>query len=406
MVKAAIFAIGSELLEGSIVDTNSAWLGSKLSKTGFNIIDVRLVRDSREALVEIMTEGLSKYDVILTTGGLGPTFDDITAETVAKACGTELAMCEEAKEHMIKWLEKRGVSIKKSHERQAMLPYGCKLFPNRQGTAMGFGMEKNGSIIISMPGVPYEMKPMFENFVMPYLMEKFQLRERYSVDVRIGGLPESDVDDVIRNMNISEEVECIINVSKGECFVKFRGFDPDHIKEYAYKIKEAFPDNFVGFGKEGLAAALIRVLKEKNMTISVAESCTGGLLGKELTEVAGSSEVFMGGVIAYSNDVKERVLRVPNNILVKYGAVSEETAKAMAIGAANIIRTRCSISVTGVAGPDGGTEEKPVGTVCIGYCINGEAVTKKYEFPGDREAVRMRTVNTALREMREMIRGR
>lgn len=403
MVKTAVFAIGSELLEGSIVDTNSAWLGSRLTKAGFDVEDVRLIPDRRERIVSILKSGAHEYDVILTTGGLGPTFDDLTAETVAQAAGVELEINEEAKQHMLKWLERRGVTIKPGHERQAMLPKGCFLFKNGAGTAFGFGVELNGCVIISMPGVPYEMYKMFDRYVKPYLFERFQLNERFSTDLRIGGLPESDVDDVVRELEIDSKVECIINVSKGECLVKLRGFDKALVDECAGKLAARFPDNFIGFGDDGLAAVLLRTLRERSMTISVAESCTGGFIGKDLTDVSGSSDVFMGGITAYSNDVKMRLLRVPENILIKHGAVSEETAAAMAVGAANQIRTNCSISVTGIAGPDGGTDEKPVGTVCIGYCVNNNVTAKKYEFPGDRDAVRTRAVKTALREMTEIL---
>ncbi|PLX70665.1 MAG: competence/damage-inducible protein A [Denitrovibrio sp.] len=406
MVKVAIFAIGSELLEGSIVDTNSSWLGARLTKAGFNVDDVRLIPDNKERIVNILKKSLKEYDVILTTGGIGPTFDDLTAETVAEAAGKVTVMNPEARDHMIKWLNKRGVTIKESHERQALLPADCILFKNGSGTAFGFGVEAENCIIISMPGVPYEMHKMFDGYVKPYLLERFELTERFSKDVRIAGLPESDIDDVVRELNIPNGLECIINVSKGECLVKFRGFIQSIVEEYADKLAKSFPDNFVGFGNDGLAYVLLRLLREKKMTLAVAESCTGGMLGKELTEVSGSSDVFMGGIISYSNDVKERLLRVPKNIMVKHGAVSEETAKAMAIGAANQIRTSCAISITGVAGPDGGTEEKPVGTVCIGYCVNGEVTTKSFQFPGYRDAVRTRALKTALREMIELIKNK
>jgi nicotinamide-nucleotide amidase len=403
MVKVAIYAIGSELLEGSIVDTNSAWLGKKLTKAGFDVVDVRLIPDHKEKIVRLLREGMDAYDVILTTGGLGPTFDDLTAETLAEASGREWVMHEEARAHMIKWLEKRNVTIKPAHERQALLPKDCIVFPNTKGTALGFGVEEKNCIVISMPGVPYEMYTMFEDYVMPFMLKRFELNERFSIDVRIGGLPESDIDDVVRAMNLPENVECIINVSKGECLVKLRGFENSILEGYAAHIKDSFPNHFVGFGDDGLAHMLIRTLKDKGMTISVAESCTGGMIGQELTTVPGASEVFMGGVISYSNDVKERILRVPKNIMINHGAVSEETAKAMAVGAANTLQTRCSISVTGVAGPDGGTPEKPVGTVCIGYCIDREVETRKHFFAGDREAIRTRAMKTALREMTELL---
>lgn len=403
-VKCAIFAIGSELLEGSIVDTNSAWLGSRLTKAGFDVDQVRLIPDNREMIVSIFREAMSEYDVILTTGGLGPTFDDLTAETVAESVGVETEMNETAKDHMVNRLKSRNISIKDSHLRQAMLPKGCLLFPNNRGTAMGFCTEKGKSMIISMPGVPYEMYLMFEEHVLPFLLSRFEMKQRHSVDIRIGTLPESDVDDALREFGFPDGMECIINVAKGEIIVKLRGFDKSVIDSYADRVKDRFADKFIGFGTDNIAAVLLRLLKEKGLTLATAESCTGGLIGKELTDISGSSSVYMGGIIAYSNEVKMRILRVPENVLVQHGAVSEECAKAMAVGAANQLRTKCSVSVTGVAGPDGGTEEKPVGTVCIGYCVGNNVVTKKYLFPGDREAIRARTMKTALFELSEMVR--
>jgi len=403
MMKVAIYAIGSELLEGSIVDTNSAWLGKRLTKAGFDVSDVRLIPDKRDKLIELFKSGFDEFDLILTTGGLGPTFDDMTAETLGEASGFGTEENQIAKEHMLKILNSRGVTVKESHMRQVQLPKECVTYPNERGTAVGFGVEKNGCLVACMPGVPYEMHKMFEDHVVPHIFSKFEQKERFSVDVRIGGLPESDIDDVIEELGLPEGLECIINVSKGECFVKLRSFDKALAEEFAGKVRERFEDNFIGFGDDSLAVVLLRNLREKGMTISVAESCTGGLIGKELTDVAGSSDVFKGGVIAYCNDVKERILRVPKNIMVSHGAVSEQTVRAMAVGVANTIQTRCSIAVSGVAGPDGGTEDKPVGTVCLAYCVDKEVVTKTCNFMGDRDAVRTRAVKMALREINEMV---
>ena len=403
MVRCAIFAIGSELLEGSIVDTNSAWLGSRLTKAGFNVEQVRLIPDNRETIVSVFRQALNEYDCVLTTGGLGPTFDDLTAETVAEAVGVPAVLNETAKEHMINRLKNRNVTIKESHYRQAMLPEGCMLFPNERGTALGFGVEKNGNVIISMPGVPYETYLMFDEHIIPYLRSRFEMKERHSVDIRIGGLPESDVDDVLREFGFPEGLDCIINVAKGEILVKLRGFDKELIDEYAERVRGRFEKNFIGFGTDGIAAVLLRTLREKGMTLAVAESCTGGLIGKELTDISGSSDVFMGGIISYSNDAKTRLLRVPENIIVNHGAVSEECARAMAIGAANQLRTSASVAVTGVAGPNGGTAEKPVGTVCIAWCVEKTVISKKFDFPGDREAIRIRTMKAALIGLNDLL---
>lgn len=403
MIKCAILAIGSELLEGSIVDTNSAWIGSRLVKAGFDVEQVRLIPDNKEMIIKIMREALEQYDAVFTTGGLGPTFDDLTAETVAEAVGVKTEMNETAKAHIIKRLSKINLQIRESHLNQARLPEKCMLFDNKRGSALGFGVEKNGCVMISMPGVPYEMYLMFEDEVMPYLRQRFSMQERYSIDVRIGGLPESDVDDALREFGFPDGLECIINVAKGEILVKLRGFDKDVVEQYAEKVRARFEKDFVGFGQDNLAVMTLRLLREKGMTLATAESCTGGLIGKEITDISGSSDVYMGGIISYSNDVKMRLLRVPEHILVEHGAVSEECARAMVVGAANQLKTRCAVSVTGIAGPDGGTEEKPVGTVCIGLCVDKVVVTKKFNFSGDRDAIRIRTMKAALMELIKLV---
>lgn len=403
MIKCAIFAIGSELLEGSIVDTNSAWIGSRLVKAGFDVEQVRLIPDNKEMIVKIFREAIGHYDAIFTTGGLGPTFDDLTADTVAEAVGVKTVINEKAKEHVLSRLSKLNIQLRDTHLNQARLPEGCMLFDNNRGSALGFGVEKDGTVMISMPGVPYEMYLMFEEQVMPFLRQRFSMRERFVIDVRIGGLPESDVDEALREFGFPDGMECIINVAKGEILVKLRGFDKAVVEEYAERVRKRFEKDFVGFGQDNLPAVLLRLLREKGMTLATAESCTGGLIGKSITDIAGSSDVYMGGIISYSNDVKMRLLRVPEHILVEHGAVSEECARAMVVGAANQLKTRCAVSVTGIAGPDGGTAEKPVGTVCIGLCVDKTVVTKKFQFSGDRDAIRIRTMKAALFELINLV---
>ncbi len=395
VVTAAVFAIGSELLEGSIVDTNSAWIGSHLVKHGINVEDTRLIPDNMDRMAELFVEAAEKYDLIITTGGLGPTFDDLTAEVVSRVSGRDYTLNKEQLEHIRKRLLKFGIQLKENHYHQAKLPDGCKTFFNRMGTAFGFSVPCGNSRIISMPGIPFEMKPMFEEQVLPWLHELFPLRERFIRDLRIAGKPESEVDDVIRELGIPEGIECIINVGKGDILVKVRGFDEAAVHRFAEAVRKPFENNFIGYGDETFPVRLVRMLKEKGYSIGFAESCTGGMMGAEITSVSGSSAVFSGSVVSYSNDVKTNVLGVPADVIESHGAVSAECAAAMAEGAKKLLGTDCAAAVTGIAGPDGGTDEKPVGTVFIAVNVNGKTEVKGYGFNGDRPAVRERTVKTA-----------
>jgi nicotinamide-nucleotide amidase len=394
-VTAAVFAIGSELLEGSITDTNSAWIGSRLVKHGINVEDVRLLPDNMDRMAELFLEAAEKYDLIITTGGLGPTFDDLTAEVVSRVAGKNYILNEEQLEHIKKRLAKFGISLKENHFHQAKLPEGCRTFFNRMGTAFGFSVQCGGARIISMPGIPYEMKPMFDEQVLPWLHELFPLRERHIRDLRIAGKPESEVDDVIRELGIPDGIDCIINVGKGDILVKVRGFDEEAVQNFAEAVRKPFENNFIGYGDETFPARLVRMLKEKGLTAGFAESCTGGMLGAEITSVAGSSAVFKGSVVSYSNDVKINLLGVPADVIEAHGAVSAECALAMAEGAKKLLGTDCAAAVTGIAGPDGGTDEKPVGTVFIAVSVNGKTEVKGYGFSGDRPAIRERSVKTA-----------
>lgn len=403
MTSSAIFAIGSELLEGSIVDTNSAWIGSRLVKWGINVDEVRLLPDNIDKMTASFLEAAERYDLIITTGGLGPTFDDLTAEIVSKVSGRGYVHNEEQFEHIVKRLAKYGIVLKENHYHQAKLPEGCKTFFNRMGTAFGFSVPCGNSRIISMPGIPFEMKPMFEEEVLPWLGGLFPLRERHIRDLRIAGKPESEVDDVIRALGIPDDIDCIINVGKGDIVVKVRGFDEERVASFAEAIRKPFESSFIGYGDETFPVRLVRMLREHGLTVGFAESCTGGMLGADITSVSGSSAVFNGSIVSYSNDIKTKVLGVPAEIIEKHGAVSAECAFAMVEGAAKVLGTDCAASVTGIAGPDGGTAEKPVGTVFIGVKVKDKTEVQGYTFNGDRPAIRERAVKTAFTKLIDLL---
>jgi nicotinamide-nucleotide amidase len=271
------------------------------------------------------------------------------------------------------------------------------------GTAFGFSVPVGKARIISMPGIPYEMKTMFMDEVLPWIGELFPLRERFIRDLRIGGKPESAVDDVIRELGVPEGLDCIINVGKGDILVKVRGFDEAAVDEFAEKIRQPFEENFIGYGDETFPVRVVRMLKERGYTLSAAESCTGGMLGSEITSVSGSSAVFNGTAVTYSNMAKQSILGVSFITIEENGAVSKECALEMAEGAARVFQSDCAVSITGIAGPEGGTEYKPAGTVFIGVKVKERIEVFKHKFPGDRPAVRERAVKTAFTKLIEFL---
>jgi len=304
-VTAAILSIGSEILTGSIVDTNSAFLAKRLTELGVRVGLIRPVPDDLGLMVDVLHNCIDSYELVLTTGGLGPTFDDMTAEAVAKAVGVSVEFNEEAYRHMVNTLTKRGVDLKESHRRQARAPKKLHTFPNNFGTAMGFACSYKNSFITSMPGIPYEMKPMFENYVVPFIMSKFHLPQIFIDNLRFVGLPESDVNDVIVEVGIPQGVECIINVSSGEIIVRVRSSSREAFEGFVGRIINSLQKYYVGRSGDSLEKVLVRMLTEKGMTISFAESCTGGLMSKVLTDVPSSSNCFSwlcGVIFKWSKD--------------------------------------------------------------------------------------------------------
>ena len=401
-----ILSIGSELLEGSVIDSNSAFIANNLTRFGANVGLIRMVKDNKDEIVHLFQKYSQKYDIILTTGGLGPTFDDITAECLAESAGLSLELNEKAYNHMASRLNKAGVIIRQEHKHQSMLPSSCILFNNNVGTALGFSIKLNKAHIICMPGVPLEMKDMFLKEVLPFVSKTLNLKEKAYIDLHFLSIPESDVDVFIRSLKIEDNVQCIINAGNAQVVVKLRGDNKEKVEEYALKIEKAFPENFIGRGDILPSEYLVRHLKSSGKTITCAESCTGGMLSSLITDVSGASSVFYGSVVSYDNSIKENVLKVPQEILNTYGAVSEECAYAMAEGVRNLMKTDYGISITGIAGPTGGTEEKPVGLVYIGV-TDGEN-TKVYRniFNGSRQQVRTRSANKAMQILIDYIKNK
>lgn len=398
-----ILSIGSELLEGSVLDTNAFFLSGRLSDMGIKPACVRQVPDDNEEIIRVLKESASKYELVFTTGGLGPTFDDLTAQCVSITAGVKWTRNETAFDHMCQILSNVGVKVNESHYRQANLPEGCRLFHNYLGTALGFGVKIDGAYVISMPGVPAEMKGMFDGPVVEFLTKEFQFEKPFKKEVYFASVSESDVDKFIIDTKIPEETECIINAGRGQVVVKLRGKNEKLIDDFATKLAEAFPNNFIGYNGKSLPYAIAELLTKTGKTMSVAESCTGGLIAKTITDIAGVSAVFTGGVVSYSNSMKENILGVKKETLQNFGAVSLETAREMAKGVAAATGSDYGLSVTGIAGPDGGSAEKPVGTVFIGFASKNSVEARGFLMRGDRNEVRERSMNEAFYQIIKFI---
>ncbi|MGA1845522.1 competence/damage-inducible protein A [Deferribacter abyssi] len=403
-MKAAIYAIGNEILEGSIVDTNSAYIAKILTDFGIKIMEIKILPDDKECLISQFLYALGNYDVTLTTGGLGPTFDDLTAEAVAEAAGDVLVFYEDVYSSIAKKLESRGVKIKENHTRQAYLPKKAILFENKKGTAFGFGVEKENKWIISMPGIPYEMKHMFESYIIPFIKQKFKLKQFFKKDLKFIGIPESDVDEVITKLNHPDNVEIIINVSKGVIVVRLRSYDYNNLMILATSLKNELENFYFGEDDDTIESVVLKKLFKENFTIATVESCTGGLIAKKITDIPGSSKIFKGSLVAYSNEVKTKMLNVHNDTLEKFGAVSEKCCEEMIYGCYEHFKSDVVVATTGIAGPDGGSKEKPVGTVFIGVKIKDEVLINRYKFSGDRSTIRERAANMAFKILLEKLR--
>lgn len=408
-MRCELISVGTEILLGDIVNTNAQYLAKELASMGIDVYYQSVVGDNKERMLKAFEEGLSRSDMIITTGGLGPTKDDMTKELACEYFGLECQLDEDSLKSIKEYFNRMGRECVKSNEKQAYFPKEAKILKNNNGTAPGAILEKENKMIIVLPGPPREMKPMFDESVRPYL-EKLTGYTILSETVRIYGIGESKVEDLVQDLidngtnptvaPYAKEGEVTLRVtakgkSKEEC-VKL-------IEPIIEEIKNRLGDSIYNLGEEGLNLTLAKMLVEKELTIGTSESCTGGLLGATLIDYPGISNVFLEGAITYSNDAKIRTLGVRKETLDKFGPVSEETAREMAEG----IRKRCGsyigVSTTGIAGPGGGTEDNPVGLVYIAVSIGDNTVVMRNVFNGDRNAIRRRACLKALDMVRKGI---
>lgn len=408
-MNAEIVSVGTELLLGQIVDSHAPVLGRKLAEIGIGCTHRQTVGDNLQRLTDALRLARSRADVVITIGGLGPTEDDLTREGIAAAFDTPLVH-DPSIEHGLRTLfETRGLRWVDSQLRQAMKPEGAEVIPNPNGTAPGLWLERDGKIAIAMPGPRGEFGPMLENHVLPRLGRLSAGVRIASRVLRVVGIGESVVEDMVRPLLRSGNPTIAPLAHLGEVHLRItaRSADPDEIVRLLdgaeKELRERLRDAVYGVDDTTLQEALIAMLRERGETLACAESCTGGGLGAAITEVSGSSDVFVGGFITYSNELKKKMLGVPEEVLRQYGAVSEECAEAMATGARAATGATWALSITGIAGPTGGTEEKPVGLVFVGIAGPEGAEVHRHRFLGEREDVRRRSRQAALTLLRKKL---
>ena len=402
-IEAELLTIGDEILYGQIVDTNSQWMSVELSNAGIKVIRKTTVGDKEDEILTAFAEAEKRVDIVLITGGLGPTSDDITKPCLANYFNCELKINEEALAEVTEFFTQRGRELTEINRQQAALPTCCEKITNEVGTAPGMWFERNGKVFMSMPGVPHEMKRMMTNLVIPKLKETFTTPTIYHKVIRTVGIGESFLAEKIANWEkaLPEHVKLAYLPSLGEVKLRLTSFGDSLEKLEAEtatlidKLKETAGPFIFGYGEDPLEVVIGRTLKEKKLNISIAESCTGGYLSHLITSVAGSSDYFLGSIIPYDYQIKMRQLGVKPETLEKYGAVSEPTIMEMA----NIVRakfnTDIGVATSGIAGPGGATPDKPVGTVWIAYSDKYQTVTKKLQLSKDR-MINIRTASVAV----------
>lgn len=405
-MKAEIITVGTEILLGDILNTNSRYLSRELAAMGIEMYYQITVGDNEERLLKTLEESLNRSDIVICTGGLGPTEDDITKEVCAKYFGYELELHKPSLDAMIERFKHMNRVPTKNNEKQAYFPKEAYVLKNDNGTAPGCIMEKEGKMIVVLPGPPKEMESMFENYVKPYL-SKLTDDVIESEVLRIIGVGESKVENDILDIIDSQTNPTIATYAKGyECTLRITAKAKsveeakELIKPMSDEMKRRFGQSLYATGETSIEEVVAKMLVENNLKIAVAESCTGGMVSASLINYPGISSVFMEGCVTYSNEAKMKSLGVKKETLDVYGAVSPECAKEMASGVAARYNTNVGIATTGIAGPGGGTDEKPVGLVYFGIYINGKVITKKYVFNGDRQGIRERATRTILNDLR------
>lgn len=411
-MSAELITIGDELLYGQTIDTNAAFIGEKLSEAGIELDFHTTVGDQPDNLMNAIAQALNRVDIVLTTGGLGPTHDDITKKVICKFFKRQLVFHEDILKKLEKKYASRGMTMPYINQNQALLPQGVKFIDNKTGSALGIIIEEMGKIFIAMPGVPNEMKSMVTEHVIPMLKRRVSLQVILHRIIRTTGITESAIYEKVKS-TIDEKSIVRVAFLPGFKGVDVRLTVKSDDEEKAKKAIEHTQGQFIekigdfifGYDNDELPEITGKLLLNKKMTLAVAESCTGGWLGKLFTDIPGSSAYFLGGVIAYADEIKIKILSVPAIVIERHGAVSAETAKYMAEGVKNLSGASIGVSITGIAGPTGGSPPKPVGLTYVGISTPEGTFAREFCYGIDRHRNRMRASYSALDMLRRYLLG-
>lgn len=416
-MNASIISIGDELLIGQVVNTNASYIASELNKIGIHVKYISTVGDNYPDIMESFSVAFSKSNVIVVTGGLGPTHDDITKNAVCRFFEVDLIQNDEVRENIKRILSHRKIAWNSAAEEQTFIPDGCKIIKNNLGTAAGFLFERDNKIFIVMPGVPHEMKDMMTNFVIPYLRSQISGEIIVHKTLKTTGITEAALSEMIgppdkiliNNREVNSTLAFLPSPLGVSLRISVKSFNKEHAQEALNNVEKklrSIIDYYIyGIDEDELESVIGKILTDKKLTLSVAESCTGGLIANRITNVSGSSQYFERGVVAYSNRAKIELLGVDKELIINFGAVSENVAKAMADGIRKISGSDIGISTTGIAGPTGGTTEKPVGLVWIGYSDEMETFAIKNYFGNERTLIKIRASQAALNLIRLKLMG-
>jgi|AntRauTorcE11898_2_1112593.scaffolds.fasta_scaffold00742_2 nicotinamide-nucleotide amidase len=410
-IRAVVVTIGDEILIGQVVNRNASWIGQQMNLAGFSVVRMVTVPDQEEAISGALEASLSHADIVLMTGGLGPTKDDITKHALATFFNMQLVEDQDTLRQVTSFFAARGMALTETNRKQAEVPEGCQVMKNQHGTAPGMLFEKDGKVAVAMPGVPAEMKRLMTGVVIPELRRRYQGQEIVHKTIMTHGMGESHLSDLIRDWEegLPPHIRLAYLPRPGVVRLRLsaagdsRSYLEQTIAEQVTMLKRLIPELVFGFDDITMEEVVGRMLRRQEKTVATAESCTGGAIASKLTSISGSSDYFKGAVVAYDNQVKQQLLGVTPGSLQKEGAVSKQVAEQMAAGGRIKMATDYAVATTGIAGPGGGTADKPAGTVWIAVASGEEVVSELFRFGNQRERNIERTVLSALNMLRKLL---
>ena len=407
-MKVEIITIGDELLIGQVIDTNSTWIANQLTRHGFEVVAISSVGDCSENIINAIDIAFERADILLLTGGVGPTNDDITKHTLCNYFHTALELNEDVLQNIESILSKRNLQLNKLTYNQAYVPSSSNVIQNSEGTAPILWFEKEDKILVSMPGVPYEMQTSMDKDVIPMLVKRFQVTEYVSRSCIITGITESELASKLADFELLLPSGYSLAYLPSLGYIRLRlsvwGHEHlDELKQQMRNLKKTVKAHYVSKGCKLPEELLSEKLQNKNLTLSTAESCTGGHIAHKITVVANASKYYIGSIVSYANSVKEQLLNVDKNTIELHGVVSNEVVEQMVINVSKTLNTNCSIAVSGYMGPDGGQKDQPVGTVWIATKYNDEIISQKHHLGLNREYNIERTANLAILQLIKMV---